>query len=252
MKRELDVEQVKTVEQVGPAWAVVVAAGKGVRMGQPVPKQFLDVAGRPLVAHTLDALLAHPRIEGAVVAIPRGERQRVEVEVLARLASNKPVKLVSGGACRAESVKRGLAALPSRATVVLVHDGARPLVTRALVDRLLAAVALHGAAIPALPATDTLKLTSRDGFVVRTLDRAEIVCVQTPQAFTRAVLEAAFASAGDELASATDCSGLVERSGAPVAIVAGERENVKVTDPTDLAHVASRLAARPRVVAGSV
>ena len=233
-------------------WALVVAAGKSVRMGAGVPKQFVEVAGRPLVAHTVDALLAHPAIEGAIVAIPRGTRRFALTQVFSHLASNKPLKLVIGADSRAGSVLRALTALPARATVVLVHDGARPLVPRALVDRLLDAVARHGAAIPALPATDTLKERTADGFVRRTIPREKIVCVQTPQGFSRKVLERAFAAAGETLASATDCASLVEATGAPVAIVVGERENLKVTAPEDLAHVANRLATRPRLVAGSV
>lgn len=237
---------------MGSTWALVVAAGKGLRMGGDLPKQFMDVAGRPLVAHTLDALLAHPAVDGAVMAIPRGARVLVTRSVLGRLASAKPVRLVTGGASRAESVARALAKLPAAAATVLVHDGARPLVKREMLDRLLDAVARHGAAIPAVPAVDTLKQKTARGFVKKTLDRDEIVCVQTPQAFRRAVLERAFHEAGAALAGATDCSGLVERTGAPVAIVAGERDNVKVTEPADFAHVASKLASRPRRVAGSV
>lgn len=233
-------------------WAIVVAAGQGMRMGSALPKQFIDVAGRPLVAHTLDALLAHPQVSGAVMAIPRGARPLVTRTVVARLRSKKPVRLVTGGASRAESVLKALEKLPAQAFTVLVHDGARPLVGLALVDRLLAAVALHGAAIPAMPSVDTLKERTTSGFVKKTLERAKIVCVQTPQAFTRAVLERAFHEAGATMAQATDCSGLVERTGARVAIVPGERDNVKVTEPADLAHVASRLASRPRRVAGSV
>lgn len=233
-------------------WTIVVAAGKGLRMGGALPKQFLDVGGRPLVAHTLDALLAHPRVDGAVVAIPRGARSLVTKSVLGRLVTGKPVRLVTGGASRAESVQKALAKLPAEAGTVLVHDGARPLVRREMLDRLLDAVARHGAAIPALPATDTLKQRTAQGFVKKTLKREEIVCVQTPQAFARPVLERAFLEAGAALALATDCSGLVERTGARVAIVQGERDNVKVTEPADLAHVASKLASRPRRVAGSV
>lgn len=233
-------------------WALVVAAGRGLRMGGELPKQFMDVGGRPLVAHTLDALLAHPRIDGAVMAIPRGAKPLVTKTVLGRLASAKPVRLVTGGGTRAESVAKGLAKLPAEAGTVLVHDGARPMVRREMVDRLLDAVAKHGAAIPAVPAVDTLKEKTASGFVKRTLKRDEIVCVQTPQAFSRAVLERAFHEAGASSSTATDCSGLVERMGAKVAIVAGERDNVKVTERADLAHVARMLAGRPRRVAGSV
>ena len=233
-------------------WAIVVAAGRGLRMGSAVPKQFVDVAGRPLVAHTLDALLAHPGIDGAVLAIPRGARALVTTSVLRRLITAKPVKLATGGATRAESVMKALAQVPARAGTVLVHDGARPRVSLALVDRLLAAVARHGAAIPGVPAVDTLKERTPSGFVKRTLARESIVCVQTPQAFARDVLERAFREAGARMAEATDCSGLVERTGVRVAIVPGERDNVKVTEPQDLVLLEGFLASRPRPVAGSV
>lgn len=231
-------------------WAVVVAAGRGARMGSATPKQFLPLLGRPLLAHTLDALLSHPAVDGAVVAIPHGWRDRVVGEVLPHLTAGKPVRLVSGGPSRAESVRRALARVPRSVPVVLVHDGARPRIVSALIDRLLAAVALHGAAIPALPATDTLKERTPAGFVKRTLDRARIVCVQTPQAFRRDVIDRAYARAR-AVERITDCSGLVERSGGKVAIVAGERENLKVTEPMDLAIVASLLAASGKAVAGS-
>lgn len=221
-------------------------------MGAALPKQFMEVAGRPLVAHTLDALLAHPRIAGAVMAIPRGARTLVMRDVLPHVTSDKPVKLVTGGDSRAASVARGLAALPAAADTVLVHDGARPLVNRALLDRLLEAVAQHGAAIPGVPATDTLKERTARGFVKRTLARDRIVCVQTPQAFARSVIERAFEVAGARLSAATDCSSLVELAGGRVMIVDGDRDNVKVTGPIDLVSVERSLASRPRPVAGSM
>lgn len=232
------------------AWAVVVAAGRGARMGSDTPKQFLPLLGRPLLAHTLDALLSHPAIDGAIVAIPHGWKARVVDEVLARVRVPKPVRLVSGGQSRAESVARALARVPRAAEFVLVHDGARPNIAPHLIDRLLEAVAKHGAAIPALPATDTLKERTATGFVKRTLDRSKIVCVQTPQAFRRALLARAYADNRD-VARITDCAGVVEATGAKVAIVPGERENLKVTEPMDLAIAASLLAEGGMLVAGS-
>lgn len=238
---------------VQTSWAVVVAAGRGARMGSATPKQFLPLLGRPLLAHTLDALLSHPAVDGATVAIPHGWHDRVVGEVLPHLTVDKPVRLVAGGASRAESVRRGLARVPRSVHVVLVHDGARPRIGSALIDRLLEAVARHGAAIPALPATDTLKERTPSGFVKRTLDRARIVCVQTPQAFRRDVIERAYARvrAPERI---TDCSGVVEQAGGKIAIVAGERENLKVTEPMDLAIVASLLdpeaASRGRILVG--
>lgn len=229
----------------GSVWAIVVAAGSGTRMGASRPKQFLDLAGRPLVAHALEALLAHPEVAGAVLAIPRGWHDFVRRRVLAGGA----VRLVTGGATRAESVRRALAGLPAQAGRVLVHDGARPLVAADLVDRLLAALARGPAAIPGLPATDTLKEVTPTGRVRRTLDRRTIVAVQTPQAFRRDVLEAAYSVSPARLARSTDCASLVEAAGHRVIVVPGARENLKVTTTTDLALAEALLslsrAARP-------
>jgi 2-C-methyl-D-erythritol 4-phosphate cytidylyltransferase len=220
-------------------WAVIVAAGRGVRMGEPTPKQFLTVKGRPLVRWSVEALLAHPGIDGAVIALPADH-----IGSWNPGRSKKPVVAVAGGASRAESVERALEHVPATVDDVLVHDGVRPLVGPELIGRLIEALKTYRAVIPGLPATDTLKEVDRRGFVIRTLDRDRVMTVQTPQAFRRQVLVNACKKAGAELARYTDCAGLVAAAGARVQVVPGDPANLKVTTKADLAFAAARLAAK--------
>lgn len=199
-------------------WTVVVAAGSGERFGGP--KQFAMLHGRPLVSWAVDA--ARGASSGVVLVVP-GDRLTAAQGLGADV-------VVVGGATRSESVRAGLAAVPSDAEIVVVHDGARPLATTALFRAVVTEVT-SGAdgAVPALPVADTLKVVD-DGTVVSTLERKGVVSVQTPQAFRAEVLRRAHASGLD----ATDDAGLAEMLGATVRIVPGEPANVKVTTTADL------------------
>jgi 2-C-methyl-D-erythritol 4-phosphate cytidylyltransferase len=224
-------------------WAVVVAAGRGYRLGGPVPKQFLSVGGHTVLGHTLRALLNHPQVEGAVITLPRGY-QKVTREILARTGITKPVRLRIGGAERAESVRLGLEAVPAAVGYVMIHDGVRPCVDSALINRLLAAVGTAGAVIPGVPVTDSLKEITPKGYVRRTVDRSRIWAAQTPQVFSRSLLEEAYRRAGPAASQYTDCSGLVAQAGNRVRIVDGDRDNLKVTHPRDLKLVRDILRSR--------
>ena len=208
------------------AVAIVAAAGSGDRLGASRPKAFVVVAGRPLLAWSLDALRA-AGIERVVVALPDGE------EPPAGCAG------VPGGETRSASVRAALAAAPP-ADAVVVHDAARPLVEPELFSRTLAALADAECAIAAARVTDTVKEAGRDLTVTATLDRSRLWAVQTPQAFRRATLEQALAVPDDVLAQATDDAWLVERIGGRVKVVPFPPDNIKVTTPHDLA-VAERL-----------
>jgi len=221
-------------------WAIVVAAGKGRRLSSAKPKQFLDLAGRPLVTHALDVLDSHPGIEGIVLAVPRGYVGWTRREIVAAGDWAKPIMTIAGGPERADTVRLALAVLPDTVRHVMIHDGVRPLLDRALLDRLLASLERHGAVVPVVPSVDTLKEVSPAGMVVRTLDRGTIMAVQTPQAFQREVIDRAFRKAGKAASRFTDCSGIVERFGGSVAVVEGSRDNLKVTTQEDLL-VAERL-----------
>ncbi|HVB06982.1 MAG TPA: 2-C-methyl-D-erythritol 4-phosphate cytidylyltransferase [Acidimicrobiales bacterium] len=207
-------------------WAIVVAAGEGRRFG--AQKQFAPLAGRSVLEWSLDA--ARSVAAGVVLVVPP---DRVEDPALAGLAD----ALAAGGATRADSVRAGLARVPDEAAFILVHDAARPLATPALFAAVLAALGegVDGA-VPGLTPADTVKRVAGDT-VTETLPRAELVTVQTPQAFRAEVLRKAHASGLD----ATDDAALLEAIGATVKVVAGEATNTKLTVPEDLERAAALL-----------
>jgi 2-C-methyl-D-erythritol 4-phosphate cytidylyltransferase/2-C-methyl-D-erythritol 2,4-cyclodiphosphate synthase len=226
---------------------VIVAAGRGDRMGTPVPKQLLDLGGRPILQHSVRLFDRHPAVSELVVVLPA---DRV-IEAAALVGpTTRRCQVVGGGLRRQDSVLAGAGALSGLVDVVLVHDAARPFVDDQLVDRVLSGVAERGAAVPAIAARDTVK--QRDpltGCVSRTIARDDVWLAQTPQGFRRNVLEAAFAEAargGD----ATDEAVLAERAGFPVAIVEGDPRNMKITTPDDLINARARVSAAPRVGTG--
>jgi 2-C-methyl-D-erythritol 4-phosphate cytidylyltransferase len=203
------------------AVALVVAAGRGERLGTPVPKAFAILAGRPMVEWSVAALREVAAIGEIVVALPEG------------VAAPDGTIGVPGGTQRSHSVRAALAAAAGHEDVVLVHDAARPLVTPALVAACLDALGDADAAIAAAPVTDTIK-ECENGRVVRTLDRARLWAVQTPQVFRRAALQRALDQDDEALGAATDDAALVEALGGTVRIVAAPPDNLKVTTPLDL------------------
>ena len=218
--------------------ALVVAAGRGTRLGGPLPKQYLPLAGRPLLRHSLETLAAHPGIDA--VRVVYNPDDAAPYAAAARGLDLLPP--VAGGAARQDSVRLGLeslaAAPPER---VLIHDGARPFLDRATIDRVLAALGQAPGAIPALAVKDTVK-RGADGRVVETLDRAQLWRAQTPQGFLFAsILAAHRAAAGSEL---SDDAAVAERAGLGVRLVAGSEANFKVTTTEDLLQAERLLAAR--------
>jgi 2-C-methyl-D-erythritol 4-phosphate cytidylyltransferase/2-C-methyl-D-erythritol 2,4-cyclodiphosphate synthase len=211
--------------------AIIAAGGRGTRLGGAQPKQFLSLGGRPILQHSVDAFVSSERIADVIVALPR----ELAASIPAYLRSgSKPVAIVEGGDRRQDSVANAFSRVSSRAEMVVVHDAARPLVTPDLIGRTIDAAARFGAAIAALPATDTVKRCSADRVVVDTIPRGEIFLAQTPQAFRVDVLRAALAQArasGD----ATDEATLAERAGHRVHLVDGDPRNLKITTAEDLA-----------------
>lgn len=215
------------------AVALVVAAGRGERLGPGGPKAFVMLGGRPMLEWSIAALRAVDEVSQIVVALPPGVS-----------APHGTVGVV-GGAERSHSVLAALRAAPANEDVVLVHDAARPLVTPDIVRAVLDVLAREDcdAAIAATPVTDTIKESDGEE-VVRTLDRARLWAVQTPQAFRRAALERALAQGAAALAGATDDASLIEAAGGTVRLVATARENLKVTTPVDLRVAELLLAER--------
>ncbi len=216
--------------------ALLLAAGRGERLAAGVDKALAPLAGRPLFAWALEALQRTPAIAGIVVV---GNPKKLEPALAAAgLAADRVVGWCAGGAERQHSVARGLAALPREFDMVVVHDGARALVTPALIARCIGEALEHGAAIAAVPLDDTIKRV-RLMQVEATVPRAGLWRVQTPQVFRRDWLEEAHAGAHG---IATDDAGLVEALGRPVRITSGDPLNFKITMPADLALAESWLA----------
>ena len=211
-----------------PTVALIVAAGRGQRFGAALPKQYLSLAGKPLLRHGVEAFARHQAVDGVRVVIHGDDRGLYEAAV-AGLDLLPPVE---GGATRQESVRRGLESLSALACErVLIHDAARPFVDAPLIDRMLAALDGAPGAIPALPIADTVK-QGEAGLVAATVDRSKLFRAQTPQAFRYAEITAAHrAAAGREL---TDDAAVAEAAGLAVALVAGREENFKVTGEADL------------------
>lgn len=219
----------------GTVGAVVVAAGSGTRFGDR-EKVFLDLAGRPLLLWSVERLARHPAVQRVVVVL--GEHTIERGRALLGGAGLATVTTCLGGATRADSTRAGLACLPD-AGIVLVHDAARPLLDDALIDRVIAASRKVGAAIPVVPVSDTLHRTTPDGRSAGVVNRETLAAAQTPQAARRDWLISALDRAGQ----ATDEGGMLQVAGYPVALVAGNARNLKITWPLDLAIARSILAA---------
>ena len=223
---------------------VLPAAGAGRRMGG-AKKPFLEILGRPLLAWALEAFLRHERIGWIVIALPPEEYAYPPDWLRSHArADEQRVLLVPGGAERGDSVRAGVDAVPGEAKIILVHDAARPLLTRALVDRLIEAASAGHGAVPALAVGDTVKEVDEQGRVVATRDRARLRRVQTPQAFPAGMLRGAYQRAAADAFAATDDAALVEHYGGAVIAVDGEPENIKVTTPADLLVAEALMRAR--------
>ena len=211
---------------------VIPAGGVGTRFGGRLPKQFIRLGRAPILTQTVAHFTRHPAIVAIIVAAPEIHVERTR-RALAGVARRAPVTVVQGGGMRQDSVWLALQAVPATADIVIVHDAVRPLITRGLIDAVVAAVAESGAAICALPITETVKRV-RQEVVEATLDRSELWAVQTPRAFRAALLREAHEKARRDGVIGTDDAMLVERLGHRVRVVRGLAENVKITTPEDL------------------
>jgi 2-C-methyl-D-erythritol 4-phosphate cytidylyltransferase len=225
--------------------AIIPAAGSGSRIGGPIAKQFLEFAGAPLLVHTLRRFDACPAVGALVVALSDDALAPFH-RSLPAYGLQKPVRLVTGGAARSDSIRHALeAAREFQPDLVAVHDAVRPFVTPEQIAAVLCRARETGAAILALPATDTIKEVE-DGWIRRTIDRRRVWRAQTPQAFRYELLLRANAearAAGLPAAMTTDDAQLVEQLGVPIAVVEGSPANLKITTPEDLI-LAERMFAR--------
>jgi 2-C-methyl-D-erythritol 4-phosphate cytidylyltransferase len=216
--------------------AILVAAGKGVRMGTGVDKLFLEVAGRPVVAHTWQRFNNAQSIS-EIVLVVRDGIQTEFVKLAAKYNLQKPFHIVAGGPERQDSVWNGLEALPVTAEIVAIQDAARPCTSEALIAATVQAADETGAAVAAQPVTDTIKESADGRLIERTLDRSKLWAVQTPQAFRVEVIRRALAEVRRRHLIFTDDTAACELVGQPVRLVSSIAPNPKVTVPGDLPFI---------------
>ncbi|WJQ81840.1 2-C-methyl-D-erythritol 4-phosphate cytidylyltransferase [Brevibacillus brevis] len=210
---------------------VIVAAGSGKRMGGQRNKLWLPLAGEPILAHTVRLFATHPDIDEVVLVVSEADH----AEVMTLIFAEKLMVVVTmGGAERQDSVRNGLASLSANCDYVLVHDAARPFVTRKQISDMIKQVQQDQATIMAVPVKDTIKVVGANGLVESTPARESLWAVQTPQAFRMSLLREAHQAAGEAGKQGTDDAMLVEWLGHPVSIMQGSYENIKITTPDDL------------------
>lgn len=213
---------------------VIPAAGQGKRMQGDRNKQFLLLEGVPIIVHTLRVFQKSPVIHDIVLVCGMGEVDYYWAELIPGCGIDKPIKVVTGGVQRQDSVYQGLISIPSETRYVMIHDGARPLITQDLIGSLAKEVLDHKAVVPGVPVKDTIKKTNDLGFIIDTPLRENLWNVQTPQVFDRDLILKAYQEAFRNGFYGTDDASLVERLGVPVKIISGSYENIKITTPDDL------------------
>lgn len=224
--------------------AIIVAAGKGLRMNKDVPKQYLALTGRPILGHTLLVFDTCDRIDEVLVVIPAGDFDFCQKSVIAPRHLQKPISLVAGGDRRQDSVYNGLKALDQKTDLVVIHDGVRPFVKPDELEACIDGAIQFGACILGIPASDTLKRVDGAGIIDATLARENIWLVQTPQVFKYDLILKAHEAAKRDGVSGTDDAFLAERLGVEVRIITGNKNNIKITTREDLAVARAILAKR--------
>lgn len=220
-------------ERPGRVAAVIPAAGSGSRVGGPVPKQFLEIAGNPLLAVTLEVFERAGSVDSVFVVVPPGDVLHCLHEIVENRGFGKVARVVPGGETRRDSVRLGIWAAAGF-EIVVVHDGVRPLVTAALVEKVIEAARVSGSATAGVPAGDTVKLVE-NGVVAKTIDREKVWLAQTPQAFRYdIILEAHERACREGWPEPTDDASLVEWMGVPVVMVPGDENNMKITTQRDM------------------
>jgi 2-C-methyl-D-erythritol 4-phosphate cytidylyltransferase len=221
-----------------PIYAVIVAGGQGTRMGMALPKQFLQLGGKPILYHTLASFARALPQAHIILVLPEQDVSKLQM-VLQHFSDRIDMTVVTGGSTRFESVKKGLQNIPKE-SVILVHDGVRPFVSDTLIHRCINAALQHGAAIPSLPVVDSVRILGNDD-QFSPVDRNKLRVIQTPQAFLGEILLPAFEQ--DYHIDFTDEATVVESMQHKVWLVEGERNNIKITTPEDL-HLAESIIAQ--------
>ena len=213
---------------------IIPAGGTGRRMGGEIPKQYLSLAGIPILVHTLRKFQHSPLVDELVLVVPGGDVAEIRRDMVERYDLSKISLIIAGGRERQDSVRNALAHVRDDHEIILVHDGVRPFVTGALIERAVAGAKAFGAVTAGIPVRDTVKAVDAAGRVVNTVQREGLWLTQTPQAFRREVILAAYERAAADGFYGTDDASLVERMDIPVRMIPGDVDNIKVTTPEDL------------------
>lgn len=222
--------------------AIIVAAGEGVRMGTEQRKQYLNVAGRPILSHTLHKFDVCACVDQINLVVPKHDFEYCHEKVITAACLRKPVKLVAGGHERQQSVFRGLESLDRKQGLVAVHDGVRPLIEPSTIEACVRGASECGACIPGIHVSDTIKKADRQGMITSTVQRNGLWSVQTPQVFEYRIILEAHQRAQREGFMGTDDASLVERLGYSVNIISGSKTNIKITTEEDLVIASTLLA----------
>jgi 2-C-methyl-D-erythritol 4-phosphate cytidylyltransferase / 2-C-methyl-D-erythritol 2,4-cyclodiphosphate synthase len=228
--------------------AVIAAGGSGTRMNSGIPKQFLKLAGKPILLHAVESILAIEEVIQIVIATPY-EHIKTAESILPQPAQAK-VLCAPGGSSRQESVRNGIARISRDADIIMVHDAVRPICDLDTMRRVLETARKQGAAVPGIPATDTIQRVSRNGRILATPPRQELYAIQTPQAFHADILRSALDRAHDAGFLGTDESSVVRWAGCPVFVVPGSPDNIKITRPMDLELAEMLISKRSREANG--
>lgn len=227
--------------------AVIPAGGSGTRMGTGSSKQYLNLAGLPLLARTLRVFQDLKEITGITLVVPGEDIEFVRKAITDPYGFSKVQRIVAGGRERQDSVRNGLLALEHDAAgedVVVIHDAVRPLISGELVRMSIEACRRHGAVTLGVPVKDTIKYVEADGVIRETMNRERLWLTQTPQTFRKTVILEAYRKAYEEGFQGTDDASLVERNGVPVRMIRGSYDNIKITTPEDLAYAEHVLGSR--------
>ncbi|MCU0589986.1 MAG: 2-C-methyl-D-erythritol 4-phosphate cytidylyltransferase [Desulfobacterales bacterium] len=239
-------------DPAGPdrVYALIVAGGKGARFSRGLPKQYVALAGVPILIRTLRAFDECDVIDRLIVAVPPEDIAFVRDTIIGPAGLCKSVSVIAGGPRRQDSVFNGLATIPLEASLVVIHDAVRPLVTGEVITACVDAARRYGACIAALPVWDTLKRISDSGCIEATLPRERVWMAQTPQVFRLDLIRAAHERAHREEVPVTDDASMVERMGAAVHVVPGSQRNIKITTLEDL-DLAAALLGAPEASSGN-
>ncbi len=214
--------------------AIVLAGGAGKRMGSSTSKQFLLLDNKPILVHTLQIFQECRPVDGIYLVVNHRDLPLIQEEILETYHFSKIMKLVIGGRLRQDSVRNGLEAIDESCDVVIIHDAARPFVSPAFVEKSIFLMEMFDAVVPAIPARDTIKVISKEGFVLKTLERDALWHIQTPQTFKYDLIAKAYREGMAKKLCAYDDSTFIEHLGKKVKVVEGSPYNIKITTPEDL------------------